>query len=59
MRFRHALHITSENFSSVFKLLLYRLFVTAIFGSLAYVILSLGLSAITGSSEVATLTGPA
>lgn len=57
MRFRHALHITSENFSSVFKLLLYRLFVTAIFGSLAYVILSLGLSAITGSTEVATLKG--
>ena len=52
MRFRHAIHLTSENFSSVFKLLLYRLFAAAIFGSLAYVILSLGLSAITGSAEV-------
>ncbi len=55
MRFRHAVHIASENFSSVFKLLLYRLFVAAIFGSLAYVILSLGLSAITESLEVANL----
>ena len=53
MRFRHAVHIASENFSSVFKLLLYRLFVMAIFGSLAYVILSTGLSAITHGAEVA------
>ena len=51
MRFRHAVHLTSENFSSVFKLLLYRLFTAAVFGSLGYVILSLGLSAITGSAE--------
>ncbi len=55
MRFRHAIHIASENFSSVFKLLLYRLFTMAIFGSLCYVILTLGLSAITESAEVATL----
>ncbi len=55
MRFRHAVHIASENFPSVFKLLLYRLFTTAVFGSLAYLILSLGLSAITGSKEAADL----
>ncbi len=55
MRFRNAVHIASENFSSVFKLLLYRLLAAAIFGSLAYVILSLGLSAITGSVEVANI----
>ncbi len=55
MRFRHAIYLASENFASVFKLLLYRLFSAAIFGSLAYVILSLGLSAITGSAEVAKL----
>ncbi len=55
MRFRHAIYITSENFSSVFKLLLYRIFTAAVFGSLAYVILSLGLSAITGSAEMAAL----
>lgn len=52
MRFRHAIHLASENFASVFKLLLYRLFTAAIIGSLAYVILSLGLSAITGSEQV-------
>lgn len=55
MRFRHAVHLTSENFSSVFKLLLYRLFTAAVFGSLGYVILSLGLSAITGSAEMADI----
>ena len=45
MRFRHALHIASENFTSVFKLLLYRLFTAAIFASLGYVIVAMGLSA--------------
>lgn len=55
MRFRHAVHIASENFSSVFKLLLYRLFSMAIFGSLVYVILSTGLSAITHGAEVARI----
>ena len=55
MRFRNAVHIASENFPSVFKLLLYRLITAAIFGSLAYVILALGLSAITGSVEVANI----
>ncbi len=55
MRFKHAVDITAENFTSVFKLLLYRFFTAAVLGSIAYVILSLGLSAITGSAEVAHL----
>lgn len=55
MRFRNAVYIAGENFSTVFKHLLYRLFIAAIIGSLAYVILKLGLAAITESAEVASL----
>ncbi len=55
MRFRHSVSITTGNFSSVFKLLLYRLITSVIFFSLCYVILRLGLSSITESAEVAHL----
>lgn len=51
MRFRHAFTITTDNFVETLKLLLYRLVSVAIFGSIAYVILKLGLSAITHSAE--------
>ncbi len=51
MRFRRSLQIAIDNFGNVFKLLLYRLVTTVIFGSIVYVILSLALSSITGSAE--------
>lgn len=51
MRFRHAVRITIDHFSGVFKLLLYRLVTSAIFFSIAYVILRLGLASVTGSAE--------
>lgn len=52
MRFRHALAISIDNFSSVFKLLLYRLVTTVIFVSIGYVILTHGLHTIVSSAEV-------
>ena len=55
MRFRHSVSITLDNFSSVFKLLLYRLVTSIIFFSLSFVILRLGLSNIVESAEVAHL----
>lgn len=55
MRFRHAFCITTNHFADIFKLLLYRLVTTVILGSIAYVILRLGLSAITGSAQFAHL----
>ncbi len=55
MRFRHAFSISVDNFSCVFKLLLYRLVTSVIFFSLCYVILRLGLSDITSSAEIAHL----
>ncbi len=55
MRFRNAFYITADNFSSVFKQLLYRLITGVIFFSLAYVILRLGLDVIVRSAEVDTL----
>ena len=57
MRFRHSVSITLDNFSSVFKLLLYRLVTGVIFFSLSFVILRLGLSVIVESAEVANLKG--
>lgn len=55
MRFRHSVSLTIDNFSGVFKLLLYRIISGAVFFSLTYVILSLGLSVIVKSPEVAAL----
>ncbi len=50
MRFRNAIHITIDNFSSVFKLLLYSVLTGAVFMSLTYLIIRLGLDGIiTGS----------
>ena len=50
MRFRNAIHITIDNFASVFKLLLYTLLAGAIFTSLSYLIVRYGLDGIiTGS----------
>lgn len=39
MRFRNALRISIDNFSSVFKLLLYRVITGIVFFSLVFVIL--------------------
>ena len=55
MRFRDALHITVDNFSSAFKMLLYRLVVGVLTFSLVYVILQLALGAIVESAELNTL----
>ena len=52
MRFRNAFHITIDNFSSAFKLLLYRLIISVLTFSLVYVILELALSVIVTSAEV-------
>lgn len=60
MRFRNAVHITIDNFSSAFKMLLYRLIVGILIFSLIYVILQLSLSVIVTSAElqmVKDLTG--
>lgn len=51
MRFRNAMRLTIDNFSSVFKLLLYRLMTGVVFFSLIYVILKLSLNAVTTSAE--------
>lgn len=51
MRFRNAIRLTIDNFSSVFKLLLYRLMTGIVFFSLIYVILKLSLNAVTASAE--------
>lgn len=56
MRFRHSVNVTVDNFICVFKLLLYRLITGVVLGSVAYVILALGLAAITNSAEAAQLT---
>lgn len=55
MRFRHAFRISIDSFSTVFKLLLYRFITGVIFGSIAYVILTLGFAAITHSAETARI----
>ncbi|MDE7296445.1 MAG: hypothetical protein K2N84_04190 [Clostridia bacterium] len=51
MRFRNAVRLTIDNFSAVFKLLLYRLMTGVVFFSLIYVILKLALNAVTSSAE--------
>ncbi len=53
MRFRRTFSITVDCFPEVFKLLAYRLLTGILFGSLGYLILSLGLSFIVSSSELA------
>ena len=50
MRFRNAIHITIDNFSSVFKLLLYSILTGAVFMSLSYLIVRLGLDGIISGS---------
>ena len=55
MRFRNAIHITMDNYSSAFKMLLYRLVVGVLIFSLVYVILQLSLSVIVTSTELQTL----
>ncbi len=55
MRFRRALDITVGQFSSVFKLLLYRLATGVVFFSLSYVIIRYGLVQIVESAEIASL----
>lgn len=52
MPLRHAFQITVENFSSAFKLLLYRLVVSILSFSLVYVILELALGVIIESAEL-------
>ncbi len=55
MRFRNAIHITMDNFSSVFKLLLYSVLTGAVFMSLGYLILRLGLDGIISGSPTKTV----
>lgn len=57
MRFRNAFHITMDNFSSAFKMLLYRLVVAVIAFSIVYVILRLALAVIVESAEWEILRG--
>ena len=56
MRFRNAIHITIDNFSSVFKLLLYSVLTGAVFMSLSYLIVRLGLDGIISGSSTKTVT---
>ena len=55
MRFRNAIHITIDNFSSVFKLLLYSILTGAVFTSLSYLIVRLGLDGIITGSATRTV----
>lgn len=58
MRFRNAIHITVDNFASVFKLLLYTVLTGIVFTSLNYLIVRLGLDGIikgSATKEVAEL----
>lgn len=55
MRFRNALRISIDNFSSVFKLLLYRVITGIVFFSLVFVILKLALNVVTASAEMHAL----
>mgnify|MGYP001623828348 CR=1 FL=1 len=55
MRFRNAIYITADNYSSAFKMLLYRLIVGILTFSLVYVILQLSLSVIMTSPELQNL----
>ena len=55
MRFRNAVHITIDNFSSVFKMLLYSVLTGAVFMSLSYLIFRLGLDGIISGSPTKTV----
>lgn len=55
MRFRNAVRILADNFSNVYKLLLFRLVTGVLFASLLFVIINLGLQDITGSPEAETI----
>ena len=55
MRFRHSVSLTVGQFSSVFKLLLYRLITGAVFFCLSFVILRYGLVHIIESAELTAL----
>ncbi|MDE6411406.1 MAG: hypothetical protein K2L02_02590 [Clostridia bacterium] len=57
MRFRNAIHITIDNFSSVFKLLLYSVLTGAVFMSLSYLIIRLGLDGIFSGSPTKEVAG--
>ena len=52
MRFRNALYVTIDNFTNVFKLLLYRIITGVIIFSLIYVILKLALGVVMESAEM-------
>ena len=56
MRFRNAIHITIDNFASVFKLLLYSVLTGAVFMSLSYLIIRLGLDGIISGSPTKAVT---
>ena len=56
MRFRNAMHITIDNFSSVFKLLLYSVLTGVVFMSLSYLIIRLGLDGIISGSPTKAVT---
>ncbi len=55
MRFKRAVSITTDEFSRVFQLLFYRLIASAVFFSLTFLILHLGLGFILESAEFNTL----
>lgn len=55
MRFRNALYVAMDNFSNVFKLLLYCIVTAIVFLGLAYTLLSLNLGPIIKSTEVQVL----
>ena len=55
MRFRNAVHITIDNFTNVFKLLLYSLVIMSLSACFIYLILKLGLSSILNSPELQEL----
>ena len=56
MRFRNAIHITIDNFASVFKLLLYTVLTGAVFMSLNYLIVRYGLDGIISGSPTKAIT---
>lgn len=51
MRFRNAFRLVVNNFSNVYKLLLFRIVTDLIFVGLSYVVITLGLHTIFGSAE--------
>ncbi len=57
MRFRNAVRLTADNFTSVLKLLVYRTVVAALFFSLSYVIIRYGLAAVIDSAEMDAVVG--